>query len=335
MLTGFVKRIKLSNYSMHSLPDAYFGLMRLTEIPGIKDKHVSTIVWHITQEFKYLDRHATYHLVPVILDLYRVLLGPADQIRIPGEDTAHGLGAVEFLVGEHRGSFFRAATERDLGLLDAYNQGLQHLAERVVNGSFLIDNGSGDTGGTIPEDFEAWQRTVINNVHEVARVLSRIQKYYVQYQHMEAVKIREDYYYPWLLDKLAPFWQKLQWEVGPGNRPSPMMKQLYQHVRDYLVQKKLVIQEEYPEDFDCMTDGHLDTFLAGLLPYIMDHELNYSQTVWIEGRSFWHNAISYMPQGVLNRIIGAYDGTFFGQHLTAERERRESENQSGVVATRI
>lgn len=148
---------------------------------------------------------------------------------------------------------------------------------------------------------------------------------------IEAVKVQPSEYYTWLLGKLVPFWQKMQWEVGPGNRPSRDISQLHRTIADY-IQNRFAIQDEYPTDFDVIEDGHLDTFLHEMYKQmVVPHDIKYNGTVWREGLTFMHQAVAYMPESVMRQIQEKYPDSKFARYVENERARWNGPKEDGVV----
>ncbi len=167
----------------------------------------------------------------------------------------------------------------------------------------------------------------MRNLGDVMRELKSVGENYERYLRIEAVKVYPHVYYPWLIEQFVPFWQKMQWEVGEGNRPSRDISELYRVLEDH-VKSKLVLRkpEEYAEDFDAIEEGHVDTLIReGYQRMIVPHDIKYNGTVWREGMSFMHAAVAYMPPTLLEQIRAKYPNTPFAEYLEKEHERWNKE----------
>jgi hypothetical protein len=134
-------------------------------------------------------------------------------------------------------------------------------------------------------------------------------------------------YYPWLLEKLTPFWQKMQWEVGPGNRPSRDISELYRVLEEH-IQGRLVLRnpDEYPDNFDVLEEGHIDSLLKeGYERMVVPNDIKYNKTVWQNGLTFMHYAVAYMPESVVQQIKTKYPNSKFAEYIEKERERWNKE----------
>lgn len=323
LFTGFVKRIELDNYYMRELPQEYHALIDLANNPALTEQQKADILWHLQSQFEYIESEASHLLVPVILDMYQVALGPIDAVRLPDSDAVgHGLAAAAYIVGKHR-KMFKAATPAQLQMLDKYKVAISEHAERIATGA-LLDNGE------IDEDMaglENWQKETMRHLSYVMRELNLVEGAYAQYQHMEAVKVYPHVYYPWVLQQLVPFWRKMQWEVSPGNRPSREITELHR-VLEANIKSGLVIHEDgkYPEDFDVLEDGHFDRLLRECYQrMVVPHDIKYNTTVWQDGLSFVLSAIINMPPKVLEQIKAKYPNTPFAQYIEKEYERWNKE----------
>lgn len=326
-----VKRVEFSNYDMISIPDEYYQLMDIARLPGLTSDQKNKIVWHIAEQFKYLHDNSEGLLLPVVLDIYELILGPLDNVRMPDANTSHGLAAATHLVYENR-SMFKAATPEQLKTLATYCKEIERLAKMVLRNEFLTE---GNQEKSILEvdvndlkeqiDPRKWNKETLYQIQSVARELNAIAQYYEEYLHIQAVKVDPSIYYPWMLQQLIPFWQKMNWEVGPGNRPSRDILSLFQMMEDY-IKNRFVLEKELPKNFDCVEAGHLDGFLLELYNRVItNHDINYNGTVWREGHNYILAAVSNMPPVLLNQIINKHRGTPFAKWLKSEHERWNKE----------
>ena len=328
---GLIKRIEFSNYDMTVIPEEYYQLMDIARLPNITSDQRNTIVWRIAEQFKYLHDNSEGLLLPVIIDIYELVLGPLDNVRIPDRNTSLGLAAATSIVRENR-SIFRSATPEQLQILASYGDAIQTLARMVLGNGYLTDGNQEKALVEIdvenlgePADPRAWNKERLYELQNVARELKAIAEYYEGYLHIQAVKVDPKIYYPWVLQKLVPFWQKMQWEVGPGNRPTRDISELYRMMERY-IRSEFVIAEQYPQDFDVFEAGHIDGFLVELYNRVVtNHDINYNTTVWQEGQTFILNAVSNMPPVLLEKIINKHRGTPFAKWLQAEHERWNKE----------
>lgn len=323
LFAGFVKRVEFSDYHMRELPAEYQTLMELVNNPGLTERQRNDILWQMQNQFEYVESEAAHLLVPVILDMYQVALGPVDAVRLPTRDTAHGLAAATHIVRNHGHEMFKSASQEQLETLANYGRAIRAHAVSIATGAMLT-NGEIDADRA---DLLAWQKESLINLRNAMRELQSIKEHYEKYLRAEAVKVYPHVYYPWLLEQFVPFWQKMQWEVEPGNEPSHDINELYRVLEDH-VQNKLVFRkpEEYTEDFDTLEEGHVDSLLKECYErMVVPHDIKYNTTVWQNGLSFMHAAVAYMPPVLLERIKAKYPNTPFVEYLEKEHERRNKE----------
>jgi hypothetical protein len=329
-----VHRIELSSFHMTSLPEEYSALVRLARHPKITTSQKNIILWYIAEQWKYLDGNSAHILIPVVMDFYNIVLGDPDTMTIPDQATSSCMAAVAHLV-HNNPQIFKSATQEQLQVLSSYEDGLRRIAKMVAGNEFLTDsnhihdNMASDHAGK-DHDPNEWQKTTLREIQYVANELSQIAEVYHQYLRIEAVRVQPSKYYPWMLEKLVPFWEKIQLDNSDGYKPSPMMRDLYRFLYDN-IKSRLVIQDEYPDAFDCIGEGHLDTFLEGLYPFMQDHDLGYYQSVWIEGHGFMHYAISYMPESLINEMMKKRPNSSLSKSLLSELKRREKENSETLL----
>lgn len=324
---GLIKRVEFSNYDMTTIPEEYYQLMEIARLPNITSGQKNTIVWHIAEQFKYLHDNSEGLLLPVILDIYELILGPLDNVRMPDNNTSIGLAAATSIVRENR-SMFKSATPEQLQTLALYSQEIQRLVKMVMGNEFLTAGNHEKSLLEIdindlkePSDPRLWNKEMLYQLQYVARELKAVAEYYEGYLHIQAVKVDPSIYYPWILQQLTPFWQGMQLEVGPGNRPSHDISSLFRMMEHY-IKNEFILAEEYPKDFDCIGAGHIDGFLLELYSRVVaNHDINYNTTVWQKGQTFIHYAVAYMPPKLLDQVISNHRGTSFAKWLKAEHER--------------
>lgn len=327
LFTGFVKRVEFSDYHMRQLPAEYHALMGLANNPNLTERQRNDILWQMQNQFEYIESEAAYMLVPVVLDMYQVALGPVDAVRLPTKDTSHGLSAATQIVRKHGHGMFKSASQDQLETLVNYEKAIRAHAERVAT-SAIIEDGEADSDVDIA-GLQEWQKESIGNLRDVMRQLQSIEEYYESYLRIEAVKAYPHIYYPWLLEQMIPFWQKMQWEVREEKRPSRDIKELYRVLKDH-VEKRLVIREpdDYTEDFDVIDEGHVDTLIKECYDrMVVPHDIKYNTTVWQDGLSFMHAAVAYMPPALLERIKVKYPNSKFVEYLEKEHARWKKEEE--------
>lgn len=331
MFTGLINRTKLGNYQMRTLPSEYYRMMEMAKSGNLTERQQSTITWQVYESFKYLDEEAAHLMVSVVLDIYEAALGPAHNVGFPNNGTSHTLSAASHIVGEHGKKIFETANQKDLQTLVNYANQIREYAEIISNQQSLPDNifTTDEQKETTRND--EWREDALHNLTSIARELQIIDKYYGEFLLIEAVKVQPSEYYPWLLSKLTPFWQKMQWEVGPGNRPSKKIMELYQTIENY-VENHFIIQEKYPENFDVTKDGNLDTFLNEMYQQmIVPNDIKYNGTVWKEGLTFMHYAVAFMPEIVMKQIQEKYPNSNFSKYIKDERDRWNNPKADGIV----
>src|SRR3990167_10857819 len=83
---------------MRKLPIEYQALIDLANNPGLTERQRNDILWQMQNQFEYTGSETAQLLVPVILDMYQIALGPADSVRLPTGATDHGLAAATYIV---------------------------------------------------------------------------------------------------------------------------------------------------------------------------------------------------------------------------------------------
>jgi hypothetical protein len=330
-----VSRTSIPYDKITQLPDEYYKLISLSIHPNITAGERNNLLWQIAEKWKYLGPDSSHLLVPVVLEFYRIVLGDPENIHMPDSETDSGLSAARQLVFENKG-LFKSATQEQMQILVQYGISIQRLKKMILGNEFLTsgnpvhDQMLQEKSNEAQDPYE-WQKEKLRRIEEVINELEYLAKEYKQFLLIEEVKVKPNTYYPWLLEKLIPFWTKVNWDVGEGNRPTPMMRSLYEFLHQYIEKDFVYKKDGYPENFDCINEGNLYSFLSGLYTYIRDHDLGYYQSVWIEGHGFMFMAIYYMPEDLINRMIEMDPGTHFAKALQQELTRREKENKDAVL----
>jgi len=279
------------------LPAAYYELITLAKSSQLNDHLKSTIVWKLAERTQHADDALRQLLPAAIIDGYEVLLGNLGSLRLPNRQIAHGIGAVAFMA--HSPYVFKHASEEQLRTLRQYYSELQQLVERYLTAS--LPN---------PDGTETDQHEMVGELRYVLQDMDRIEDNYREYLYLEDVKQFPRVYYPWVLKEIVPFWQKMQWEVGPGQRPSREVRELYDVLKDHIENKLVVREDDYPENFDVFEDGHFDTLLIeGYRRMVVPHDIQYVTTVWQDGLSFMLNTVLMMPESVVQQFADKYGET--------------------------
>lgn len=308
-------------YTMRELPPAYHALMELGRSPLLAEDLKAGIVWKMAEETKYVNDSALRLLPTMIVDGYRVMLGEQGSLRLPSYHTASGLSALAAMA--HRTKIFKFATEEQLQTLKHYHTGMMLLGDRYLTAS-LAD---GQTGA---DEVRGADKEQAHYLHSTLQEMSEIAGYYREFLYLEDVKEKPEVYYPWVLKELVPFWRKMQWEVSPGNRPTPDVSALYNTFKN-LIDHSLVFQDaKYPENFDVFLDGNLDALIIeGYRQMVVPHDIKYVGAVYHEGLSFMLNAVLMMPEPVVQQFRDKY-GKDSGVVQYIERNRKQfNERGSG------
>ena len=293
-----------SSFDMTELPKEYERLMHLAERPDVPVGQKSHILWQLVQKFDHAGEKLAPELLQIVMDGYRIMLGELGSIQLPEDDVSHGLDALNHLASHNK--IFKHASEEQLLTLRRYKLELVDVIQRALAGALpSADEAQLEDG----ETYEEWKSKFMNNARYLANSVTRLEKIYAEYLHIEDVKVHPHIYYPWLIEKLSPFWNKMQWEVGPGNRPKRDIQALHDVLRDH-VQNRLVLKEDdYPEDFDVLNEGHLDTLLLECYErMIVPHDIKYNTTVWQDGMTFVHYAFAYMPPKLIEQLKAKHGG---------------------------
>lgn len=297
-------------------PKVYGRLVKLAKRQDLPSQFKADILWNIAERFKYVDDHMKKTLMPILMDFYEVALGPVDDMVFPTEETERLISATRHFVGDHAHALFKNAKPEELQTLARYFNYVKGYVQRIATGAFIT------SGNTVDEkDPETWQKEMLESLRSTVYDLQRIAEFYQEYLHIEDVRSKPHVYYPWMLQELVPFMQKMHWEVSPGNKPFREVQELFNVLEDF-VNNRLVQQESYPESFDCIKEGQLDSLLLeGYNRMIVPHDIKYNGTVWREGLTFMHVAVAYMPRPLLDRIRAKHAGTDFADYLDREWNR--------------
>ena len=295
-------------FTIKELPAEYHLLMALGQRQDIADNLKAAIVWKLGNKTDFVS-DALMRLFPTaVVDGHKVLLGELGSLQLPSQNTIHGLGALATMA--RRPKIFQYATDEQLMLLDQYRTEMTQIGDRYLTAS-------------LPGDVDNGDRDQARHLQRALSEMSHIAEQYEEFLYLEDVKRKPHMYYPWLLKAFVPFWQKMQWEVAPGNRPSREISALY-NVLDDLVVNKLVRQNgDYPEAFDVFSDGNLDSLLIeGYERMVVPHDIKYVNTVYHDGLSFMLSAALMMPESVLQQFKDKYgDSSAIVKYLESNRAR--------------
>jgi hypothetical protein len=331
LFTHYLSHVRLHLTTLtDSLPNEYDTLIKMTTSPSITGDQINSILWHFHNEFRSLYDEETYLLVQVISDIYRISFGPVDHIRLPTDNTSHGFSAASTLVYEHRYNIFKSATQEQLETFEKYARVLGQY-HALLSGQKYEDLKQ-NFAITTPKS-EEWRKKTLQNLQFIAQYMKQIQDVYKQYMLLEAVKVKPNLYYPWMLTKLMPFLQRIEEQVNPENKPERNILELYTVMID-LWNNYLVRKESLPENFDCIKEGHLDLLLLTAFDrMVKDYEIQYNGAVWMEGFSFISNATHNMPETVFKELIEKYHTTRpdFAEWLQKEHARWNEDNTTDIT----
>jgi len=293
-----VSRVNFGDtHHMETLPPEYTEIMKLADRPDVPDDQKSDIIWHFAQRFEYSGAENARLLMPAIIDMYRIVLGPVNSLRMPSPSTAHALSAINFIASHNK--VFKFATQEDLMILTRYKVELAALLERVSVGVLPQETGS----QIVDEEYEGYQKEAVKNIVDTVRGLKNLEEHYEKYLYIEDVKVKPNVYYPWLMEGLIPFWHKMQWEVSPGNSPKRDIQALHDVLKEHIDSLLVLHEGDYPEDFDVFEDGHLDSLLIECYERMnLNHDIQYNTTVWQDGLGFMHSAVALMPPKVIEQF---------------------------------
>ncbi len=318
LIEGLINRVEMRSREISELPSEYYELIRIAKLLGPGEPRVNVIAWHMQKQFEYMSKESAHLLVPVVIDLYEVILGEPGNVIFPNDSTSHGLSAVSGLVRRQGREIFKSASPEDLQVIQNYVLEIAAHAQRITNGELLPQ----DLGEEVDKvEYKKWQQEKMQQIKYSLQQLQQVGEYYKEFLHIEAVKVRPDVYYPWMLKQLVPFYRAMQFEVSEGNRPNHAVRTLHQTLADY-IKNRLVIKEQYPENFDVIKDGNLDTFLYEMYKQmVVPYEIKNNGAVWKEGLTFMHYAISGMPESVVKEIEKKYPNSDFAKFVRKEHDR--------------
>lgn len=303
---GLVERIDFNKaYEMKALPSEYYELVKIASDPKLGETQRNKILWRFQDQFEYVDSDSTHLLVPVVLDMFQIGLGAPDAVRLPTKETSHGLAAVSSLVYKHGRSMFKSASQEQLAILGQYSTAIREHAQRILTRQ--VTDGTPQIAVKRKDLVGERQRGMIDYLEDTARELKRIEEYYEEYLHIERVKVYPHEYYPWVLDQMGEFWSHLQYEAREGEARG-LFGRLQQVVRNRLVLHEN--PDQYQEGFDVIGDGHLDELLlVGYEGMVVPHDIKYNNTVWQKGLPWMTQAISHMPETVVQAMVKKYAST--------------------------
>ncbi|MEK7648527.1 MAG: hypothetical protein AAB400_01280 [Patescibacteria group bacterium] len=308
------RRIRFMDYFATSVPDTYFDLVQLAEDSYASDEQKKGIVCCLGENFNHVVPRAAYLLIPVLKDIYRIILGTPEAMKTPTYDLASGMHAAVSIVNKNS-SMFKSLTQDDFELFEKYREALALKVQQLATNAVLPEK-TGNTGA----DHDHIQDTMMA-LGTLTNCLNAIRKYYEEYQHFESVKVEPHVYYPWILQQMLPFFSALQWEVGPGNRPNRLQLQLYELITKFLSDKKFE-EDAYPEGYDCIGEGGMDEILKNLYEIMVPNlDLQRSSSaVWQKGLPFLHSALSAMPEPLVGQIVEKHKDIPFAQYVLNIRE---------------
>lgn len=333
MFRELVTRVEFSTYQATELPPEYSALMNIAKRPDLGSAQKSTLLWHMSGKLHFTSGDAERLLIPVVVDMFEAILGPVDHIQVPDSEGQTGLAAAESVV-RNNPRMFHGVSYEDLEALLAYKSAIAIHLDRIIGGNKLPSHEAG-TGGLMTmrdaaegfvsflddqrEEIRAWQR--------VTQTVDAIEEEYEEHLHLEEVKRKPHVYYPWVLREMRSFIGGMEWEMGPGQRPSTELRALYSAMRLH-IEQRFAYRDSYTEEFDPMEEGAIDSWLReGYYRMVVYSELHYNNTVWQKGLPFMSMAMRYMPDSLLARMAAEYQGEDFGEYLAKEQRRRREDDE--------
>ena len=310
LFNPITKRVSLGHCEDGHLPATYATLMQLAQDPRVLPDMRNTILWHIAESWSYLRENALGVLSGVVLDMYRVVLGPPGAVPRPDGSAWLGLAAASHLVSERGRQFFALAPPSMLRTLADYGAAVRAEIQR------LDEEEAGEPPKRSRRGGETSESALRKRLGDVVRELEKIEEVYRRFLRMEAVKVSPIEYYTWVIDALVPFWQRLEWDVNPDNEPRPAIRALHDAIGRCIDRLDIRKREAYPAEFDVVRDGHLDQLLATCYDLMVpETDLHYSTSVWQYGLPFITEAARLMPTRLRDRLSERYAGSAFGDFV--------------------
>ncbi|MCB9821412.1 hypothetical protein H6798_02645 [Candidatus Nomurabacteria bacterium] len=327
-IRSLIQKLRLGNSSdMEQLPDTYYMLMEFARDPRVTSSTRASILWRFAEHYKYAaDGLAARQVTKIIIDGYHLMLGdPNLPLSVPDHGVSDGLYAINQLASHN---VFKQADETQLLELSRYRFALLDLIQRFT-GRQLTSGRLEDIDLSAEKAAEAEDNRTTYHIESVVRSFQKLEKQYEEFLYLEEVRRVPHVYYPWVLRQLVPFWQKMQWEVSPGNRPSYDITRLHKTIED-LISSRLVVEpgHEFDTSFDPMDDGHIDELLVACYEQmVVPHDIKNKQTVWTEGMSFMNLATTLMPVKLLERLKAKYGENHGLVKLVINEQKRFSQDE--------
>ncbi len=268
---------------------------------------------------------SAYLLIPILKDIYRVVLGEPDVLTTPSSELARSMHSAVSVVRNNGYAMFKSLSEADLNLFEQYRIAVAKRIEQMATNAVLPEI-TGDT-----DDAREQIQDTMMALGTISKCLEVIQKAYEEYQHFEEVKIQPNTYYPWALQSILPFFRELRWEIGSGNFHTSKQQKIHDIIQTFLTDKKLD-DDAYVEEFDCIADGNIDGFLKQLHELVIqDADLQRSSNaVWQKGVGYCRQTVSAMPETLVQQILEKHKDTAFAEYIRAIREGdRKNEEKYG------
>lgn len=312
-----VSRVSLNDPDARTIPADYKRLVAVAEDPRLPGGLRNRVLWRFYESWKSAGEPLNSELAGVVLDIYRIVLGPLDAIREVGPDDGQGLAVASALVAEHSNRIFRSAVDDVVPVLAEYANVIRARAWLIATGGYLGDGTTPRALTTVDEEVPTvdWRHKVLRNLESVARQLSSIEERYEKHLRLQTIRTDPIEYYTWMLEQFDVFWGGMGSEMSPGNQPDRDVRGLYEALRE-IREHGLVRPPDvgYPATFDPIADGALGTLLAECYRrMVIPREIQYNTTVWQRGLPFVHAALRMMPTSLAQRLAKDYAGTDFGR----------------------
>ena len=301
------------------VPSEITDLFNLARHRNLTDRQRSNVIWHVQGRLQYVPEELEPLLLPLLIEMYDLVLGPISITNLPTEDTDLAFGGVRALVEKHWSGMFPAASQEELQSLGQYRYKMMALAEVVVSGSYQILDEFGTDDLNLSELSEEKTKQ-LRHLQGIIEGLQRIEKKYVDFIQIEAVKTIPSVYYSWVLARLKVFYRELGYAVHPDNTPAQSVIELDADITEWIkncAEFPAAGQQEYPDNFNAVEQGGLGKLIkicyeSMELPYAIKHQ----DVVWRHGLPFITLVISYMPEVVYQQLLVEHQGTAFASWLT-------------------
>lgn len=294
-----IKNIDLGGdrYQTSGITNECRRLIDFAKSSGLDADYIGSIVKLVCDRFEYFDGDAA-ELVPVILDLFNITLGDAENLRKPEWYTSYRVEDIAKLLSNNQKIIFESVSPEDLTSLSKYAVEARLLHDSLLAGEIPVgwDVSVVDNDKEL-EDLKRYQEDIVEHLEVVNRLYNR---------HLEMVGVRSnpEAYMLWLHGRAGSFWRRLQVDFETDQSRGGAFSRLHRIVGDF-ERNRIYDGDSLPEGFDPLADGNLNGIIRNIYETIYvfsDEGLRYSRSN-PEGQYFLSEAVKNMPESVFQQLL--------------------------------